>query len=159
VQSDQSNTTDDSELKKLRAKAEWEPLDRYDRNRLEELEQAARLQRTNDEALAHRVAHIVGPNSAASAAVADLERRVISGEDATIYFRRGIWIVGPRLAATLIMMCGLFGGCAERGVTFTQAMLPPGRITVYPGPHMNEVMAQCRAEQRECEIGEPAHAR
>lgn len=54
---------------------------------------------TDDVALASRVARILGSSSAAASALADFERRVAAGEDASIWCLRGTWIVGPRIIA------------------------------------------------------------
>lgn len=47
-----------------------------------------------------RIAHIIGPTSAASMAMAERDRRRASGEDAVVYrdANRGVLLVGPRIA-------------------------------------------------------------
>lgn len=50
-----------------------------------------------DEKVCWRIAQILGPNSAAAQALADLARRRTGGEDAALYLDRGTIIVGPRL--------------------------------------------------------------
>lgn len=52
---------------------------------------------TDREQLARRVAQVVGPESAAAAAIAELERRRSAGEVVEIFRINGSWIVGPPL--------------------------------------------------------------
>lgn len=58
---------------------------------------------------ARKVAHIVGPESAAAKAVAEYDRRVAAGEDVDIIQMKGSLLVGPpveKLAKTLEELAG-----------------------------------------------------
>jgi hypothetical protein len=48
-----------------------------------------------EEDAARRVAHIVGPNSAAAQAIEELERRRAAGEKAYVLRVKRSWVVGP----------------------------------------------------------------
>lgn len=54
------------------------------------------VQLVEPEELVRRVAAILGPSSAAAKALAELERRRASGEDAIILKDDRLWIVGRR---------------------------------------------------------------
>lgn len=47
-----------------------------------------------------RIAHIIGGNLAAAAALADLDRRLAAGENAAIFLANQSFIVGPAPAGT-----------------------------------------------------------
>lgn len=49
-----------------------------------------------EDATLTRIASILGDSSAAAAALRDLERRRVEGEDAACYLARGVYLVGPR---------------------------------------------------------------
>lgn len=55
-----------------------------------------------DEAFVRRVAHIIGPNSAAAKAIEERDRRRAAGEDAVILQGDGCLLVGPRPNATIL---------------------------------------------------------
>jgi hypothetical protein len=54
---------------------------------------------TRAEFLARRVAVIVGPNSAAAAALTELSRRKERGENVELTKTDGVWVVGPKAAS------------------------------------------------------------
>jgi len=45
--------------------------------------------------IVERVAHIIGQNSAAANALADLDRRLAAGKNAAIYLYNQTFVVGP----------------------------------------------------------------
>ena len=53
-----------------------------------------------DEAVIRRTASIMGPSSASARAIEDLETRRTKGEDAVIYQRGSVLLVGPRAKET-----------------------------------------------------------
>lgn len=53
-----------------------------------------------EEDAARRVAHIVGPSSAAAKAIAELERRRAAGERAYVLRHKQSWLVGPMSGPT-----------------------------------------------------------
>ena len=53
--------------------------------------------RSVDEDAVRRVAHIIGPCSAADRALAELDMRRRDGQDVAIYQQGSFWLVGPRI--------------------------------------------------------------